>query len=60
MRTRSLNALGLALLFSLGLSACDSSDGPAEQAGEDVDRAMEKAGDQMEEAGDKAEDATDR
>lgn len=59
MRIGTLYALFLAVLFSLGLSACDR-DGPAEQAGEDVDRAMENAGEQMEKAGDKAEDATDR
>lgn len=59
MRIGTLFALLLTVLFSFGLSACDR-DGPAEQAGEDVDRAIENAGERMEEAGDKAEDATDR
>ena len=31
-------------LGSAGLTACDSSDGPAEQAGEKVDNATQKAG----------------
>ena len=46
----------LALLLGLGsagLAACDSSDGPAEQAGEKVDNATQKAGEAIENAGDK-------
>lgn len=46
----------LALLLGLGsagLAACDSSDGPAEQAGEKVDNATQKAGEAIENVGDK-------
>lgn len=46
--------LGLA---TVGLAACDSSDGPMEQAGEQVDDAVEEAGDAAEDARDEVEDA---
>ncbi len=52
-----------ALLLSFGaagaLTACDTNDGPAEQAGEKVDNAVEHAGDKMEQAGDKMEEKAD-
>jgi hypothetical protein len=38
-----------------GLSGCH--EGPAEQAGKEVDKAVEKTGQQIEKAGDKIEDA---
>ncbi len=41
------------------LAACESDDGPAERAGEEVDEAMESAGDAMEDAADKVEEAAD-
>ncbi len=44
-------------LFMGGLAACDS-EGPAEQAGEAVDNAVDEAGEAAEEAGDAVEDAT--
>jgi len=40
------------------LAACDN-DGPAEEAGEQIDESMEEAGDAMEDAGDAMEDAAD-
>lgn len=49
-----LNKLPLALLtilFVLGLSACQQ-DGPAEEAGEAIDNAVEDAGDKIEDATD--------
>lgn len=49
----------LAGCLSLGLVGCDR-DGPAEEAGEDIDRAMDNAGDNLERAGDKIENATDK
>lgn len=42
----------------LGVAACQS-EGPAERAGKEIDRAAEKMGDQVEDAGDKVEDAVD-
>ena len=38
-----------AMIFSIGLVACDRQ-GPAERAGEKIDRAAEKAGDKVDEA----------
>ena len=40
-----------ALVFSL--SACQKHEGPAEKAGQEVDKTVEKAGQQVEKAGDK-------
>jgi hypothetical protein len=42
------------------LSGCEKQEGPAEQAGEQVDEAVEHVGDQMEKAGDSIKDATTR
>jgi hypothetical protein len=52
-------------LGTLGLAACDN-DGPAEQTGEKVDNAIERAGDAInpqgpaERAGEAVDDATER
>ncbi len=57
-----LTTIALALMLGLGtisLSACESDDGPAENAGEEMDNAMDSAEDSMEEAGDEMEEATD-
>lgn len=48
----------LAGALPFALSACDS-DGPAEQAGENVDHATEQTGDAVENTMDKAEDKAD-
>lgn len=51
----------LALLLALSgglLSACNN-EGPAEEAGREVDEAMEEAREELEEAGDEIEEATD-
>jgi len=55
---RALRAFALALVLataSFGLVACDDS-GPAEEAGEAVDDAVEGAGEAMEDAGEAATD----
>lgn len=65
------NAL-IALMMALGLTlaGCSDNDGPAEEAGEQIDQTMEEAGDEIEEAtdemggemeemGDSAEESTD-
>lgn len=41
----------LAGLLTLGLAACEEQ-GPAEEAGEEIDQAVEEAGDSIEEATD--------
>lgn len=45
--------------LGMGLVGCDR-DGPMEEAGEDIDHTMDKAGDKLERAGDKIEHATDK
>lgn len=68
MNMNKLSIAALALLFAIGLSACEK--GPAEAAGERMDNAAETAGDKIEDAtdnagdkleaaGDKIEDKTD-
>jgi hypothetical protein len=39
------------------LSACQKKEGPAEQAGKQVDQATEKVGEQIEKTGDQIQDA---
>lgn len=54
--------IGLALLAgaaALSLAACEKK-GPAERAGEKVDKAVDHAGDAVKDAGDKMKDAVDR
>ena len=41
----------------LGLAGCSHKEGPAEQAGKAVDKAMDKAGQQIEHAGESVQDA---
>jgi len=40
----------------LGLAGCAPKEGPAEQAGKSVDKAMDKAGQQIEQAGKSVQD----
>lgn len=51
------------MLLAVGLTGCDSNDGPMEEAGENADEAYEESkstiNDAAEEAGDALEDATD-
>lgn len=57
-----LNSALLALVLALGggamLTGCDN-DGPAEEAGEEIDEAVDDAGDALEDAADEVEDAAD-
>lgn len=59
--TRILSVL-FALLFALGgsaaLTGCQD-DGPAEEAGEEIDEAIDDTGDAIEDAGDDVDDETD-
>ena len=50
-------ALVMGALF-VALPGCEQQKGPAENAGETIDRAVEGAGQKMEEAGDRIQDAT--
>ena len=40
-----------------GLFCCQKKEGPAERAGKQIDKAVEKTGQQIEKAGEKIEDA---
>ena len=50
-------ALVIGTLF-VALPGCEQQKGPAENAGEAIDHAVEGAGQKMEEAGDRIQDAT--
>ena len=41
----------------VGLSGCENREGPAERAGKQVDKVVDKAGQQVERAGEKIQDA---
>jgi predicted small secreted protein len=41
----------------VGLSGCENREGPAERAGKEVDKVVDKAGQQVERAGEKIQDA---
>jgi len=49
-------ALAMSALV-VGLAACEKKEGPAERAGKDIDKALDKAGQQLEKAGEKMQDA---
>ncbi|OGT12271.1 MAG: hypothetical protein A3J49_07480 [Gallionellales bacterium RIFCSPHIGHO2_02_FULL_57_16] len=48
--------LAIGILVAM-LSGCQKQEGPAERAGKEVDKAVEKTGQQIEKAGEKIEDA---
>ena len=53
-------SVGTALIMGallVALSACDVNEGPAEEAGKNVDEATERVGEKMEEAGEDIQDA---
>jgi len=49
----------LLLALSVGVLAGCEDQGPAEEAGENIDETMEEAGDEMEEAAEEVEDEVD-
>jgi hypothetical protein len=51
--------LSLMLMTALLVGACEK-EGPAEQAGKNIDEAAEKTGDKLEDAADQVEDAADK
>ena len=49
---------GLAVsMLVLGLAACEKKEGPAERAGKEIDKTVERAGQQLEKAGQQIQDA---
>ena len=60
MKMKLGKTIGAALVMSallVALSGCQKQEGPAEHAGKEVDKAVEKAGQQIEKAGDRIQDA---
>jgi hypothetical protein len=59
IKRKTTATLATGLFATLLLLGGCSEDGPAEEAGEQVDEAADEAEDAAEEAGDEVEDATD-
>ena len=58
-KIRSIAAVGLmAGILVVGLSACQKKEGPAERAGKEIDKSVEKVGQSIEKAGQQLQDAT--
>lgn len=55
---KKLSAAVLIVLLAGGLAACDNQ-GPAEEAGENIDNSMESAGESIENAGENIEEAAE-
>ena len=58
MKTLPILALLVFMFAGLGIAGCDTSEGPAEKVGEDIDNALEETGEAIEDAGDKIRDKT--
>ena len=57
-RILTLVSAGLAAsILVVGLSACEKKEGPAERAGKEIDKTVDKAGQQLEKAGQSIQDA---
>ncbi len=54
---KTIRAASIMGALLVALSACQKQEGPAEQAGKEVDQATEKVGEQIEKAGDDIQDA---
>lgn len=61
LNTHGLKAIVMCLLvgLTLGITACERHQGPAERAGEKIDQAVDDMGDAIDDAADDIEDATD-
>ena len=58
--SRTWRAAVLAAALGLAFGAGCHRKGPAERAGEKIDKAVEKTGDALEDAGDKTRDAAEK
>ena len=58
MKALSMLPVVILMLIGAAMTGCGSNEGPAEQAGEEIDNAVENAGEAIEEAGDKLEEET--
>ncbi|WP_163577942.1 hypothetical protein [Halomonas faecis] len=62
MRLAITSKLGLVLMLAMlgvGLAACEEEQGPAEEAGENIDETMEEAGEEIEEMGESVEESAE-
>jgi len=50
-------ALIASAVLGVSVAGCQKQEGPAEQAGKEVDKAIDKAGEQVEKAGEAIQDA---
>jgi hypothetical protein len=57
-RRRLGKTFGTVLIISVLLAAACQKEGPAERAGKEVDKAVDKVGQQIEKAGDSLQDAS--
>ena len=53
----SVTAVLAMSILVFGLSACEKKEGPAERAGKEIDKTVDKAGQQLEKAGQSIQDA---
>jgi len=54
------NIVGTSLIagiLAMGLAACEKKEGPAERAGKEIDKSVEKVGQSIEKAGQNLQDA---
>ncbi|MBF8222583.1 hypothetical protein IHD13_07965 [Halomonas sp. 328] len=56
---RLLAMAALVAMMGLGLAACQDDPGPAEEAGQNIDEAMEGAGESIEEMGESVQEAAE-
>lgn len=57
MKTKlSMTAVLVIGTLALLLSGCQKAEGPAERAGKEIDKSVDKAGQQIEKAGEKIQD----
>jgi hypothetical protein len=54
---RTIGAALFVGALAAGLSGCQKQEGPAERAGKEMDKAVEKVGQQIEKVGDSIQDA---
>ncbi|MEQ5766423.1 hypothetical protein NFH98_02270 [Halomonas sp. H33-56] len=61
MKNSTMRRFGMAFVIAMmagGLAACEE-EGPAEQAGEEMDQAVEDAGESMEDMGEEMEESAE-
>ncbi|WP_163560624.1 hypothetical protein [Halomonas sp. NO4] len=57
--TRKLGLVLMLAMLGVGLAACEEEQGPAEEAGENIDETMEETGEEVEEMGEEVEESAE-